>query len=101
MVQAYLQIQGQGSTPFDTNNQNLIINAFASVMSTVTRADFTIRYFTSDDSKLSSFVSPPATFPPCQPPRISKAFLEWGALAVPAACYARHTRQSITLVGSQ
>jgi len=56
VVQAILQIQGQGSTPFDANNQNLIINAFASVMTTVSRADFTIPYFTSDDSEISDFV---------------------------------------------
>lgn len=51
-MQAGLQIQGPGSTPFDINNQNLLINAFASVMRTVTRADILVRYFTSDSSKV-------------------------------------------------
>lgn len=54
-MQASMQIQGPGTTPFDANNQNLVINAFASVMTTVTRADFLVRYFTSDDSKIPSF----------------------------------------------
>lgn len=54
-MQASIQIQGPGTTPFDANNQNLVINAFASVMTTVTRADFLVRYFTSDDSKIPSF----------------------------------------------
>lgn len=55
MMQASIQIQGPGSTPFDANNQNLVVNAFAAVMTTVTRADFLVRYFTSDDSKIPSF----------------------------------------------
>lgn len=59
-VQVSLQIQGPGSTPFDVNNQNLLINAFAEVMTTVTRADFLIRYYTSDDSKVPVFGASPS-----------------------------------------
>ena len=54
-MQASIQIQGPGVTPFDINNQNLIVNAYASVMTTVTRADILVRYFTSDDSRIPSF----------------------------------------------
>ena len=54
-MQASIEIQGAGSTPFDANNQNLVINAFASAMTTVTRADFLVRYYTSDDSKIPTF----------------------------------------------
>ena len=53
-MQASIQIQGSGCTPFDTNNQNLVINAFAAVMTTVSRADFLLRYYTSDDTKIPS-----------------------------------------------
>ena len=54
-MQAELEIQGPGVTPFDADNQNLVINAFSYVMTTVTRADFLIRYYTSDSSKVPSF----------------------------------------------
>ena len=57
VLQASVEIQGPGCTPFDMNNQNLLINAFAAVMPSVTRADFLIRYFTSDDSKVPTFGS--------------------------------------------
>lgn len=59
-MQASIEIQGQGTTPFDLNNQNLVINAFAAAMTSVTRADFTVRYFTSDSSKVPSFNSTPS-----------------------------------------
>ena len=54
-IQASFKIQGAGVTPFSTNNQNLVINAFAAVMTSVSRADMTARYFTSDDSNVPVF----------------------------------------------
>ena len=54
-LQAELEIQGPGVTPFDADNQNLVMNAFSYVMTTVTRADFLIRYYTSDSSQVPSF----------------------------------------------
>ena len=54
-LQAEIEIQGPGVTPFDADNQDLVINAFSYVMTTVTRADFLIRYYTSDSSQVPSF----------------------------------------------
>ncbi len=57
MSQGSIEIQGQGATPFDMNNENLVINAFSAAMTSVSRADFTVRYFTSDSAKVPSFSS--------------------------------------------
>lgn len=54
-MQASIQIQGPGTTPFTVNNQNLLVNAYSSVMKTVSRADFQIRYFTSDNARIPDF----------------------------------------------
>lgn len=54
-MQANFQIQGSGVTPFDINNQNLVCNAFSDSVTSVSRADITVRYFTSDDEKIPNF----------------------------------------------
>ena len=55
VAQAEIEIQGPGCTPFGLDNQNLIINSFAQVLSSVSKADLLIRYYTSDSTELPNF----------------------------------------------